>query len=218
MQKHALQSGLRVLGLGVVVIAILGGLLYLAERQEGSGQPAPTANIVTDTDHATGNPGAPVTIIEYADFQCPACASYAPVMERIISDYSPDDVRVVYRYFPLKTIHPNATLAAQAAEAASLQGKFWEMHTLLYERQAEWEKLGNPRDMFATYATTLSLDADKFTDDMDSKEVRARVNADYISGTKAGINSTPTFFVNGEEIDGPRGYDAFKEVIDAKLE
>ena len=216
-RKEKMKPVLKLLGIVVAVAAVLGGLIWLGEMQDGTDQPSPLTGEVTDLDHVQGPDDARVTVIEYADFQCPTCAAFAPVMERLVDEY-PDDLRLVVRHFPLKSIHPNATLAAEAAEAASLQDKFWEMHDILFERQSEWRDLGNPRDTFEGYAQEIGLDVERFKTDINSKAVKDRVDADYDSATGIGLSGTPSFFVNGEALeDTPQGYEAFKALIEDEL-
>ena len=119
----------------------------------------------------------------------------------------------MYRHFPLSQVHSNADTAARASEAAGNQGKFWEMHDKLFETQKTWSNQGNAEDIFAGYAEGLGLDVERFRNDIDSKEVKDRVRDDSQSGVRAGINSTPTFFINGEQIVNPRNLDEFRNVI-----
>ncbi len=217
-RKQKLMKAARWLGIAAIVAAVLGGLMFIAEQQDGGmKQPNPTSNEVTAIDHVKGNPDAAVTVIEYADFQCPACRSYAPVVHELTEAYG-DRVQFVYRHFPLKTLHPNAVAAARASEAAHLQGKFWEMNAALFASQDEWTSLANPTDAFAELAREFGLDEAKFRTDMNSKEVRQRVEADYGSGVSARITGTPTFFINGKKLEeNPRGLEAFQELLENYL-
>jgi protein-disulfide isomerase len=215
-QREKLMPLLRLAGIGLAVIAVIGGLIWLGESQDGADQPLPIDGQVSEADHVQGPADAKLTLIEYADFQCPTCAAYAPVLEQLLAEY-PDDLRLVYRYFPLKTIHPNATIASQAAEAAHLQGKFWEMHDILFNRQSEWSRLSSPRKTFIDYAEELGLDTARFETDMNSKAVKDRVDADFENATAAGLSGTPTFYLNGVALENPRGLEGFQEVLDAKL-
>ena len=162
-----------------------------------------------------GAENAKVTLVEYSDFQCPACAAFFPYVEGILSAY-PDDVRLVYRHFPLTSIHANAEEGAWASEAASKQGKFWEMYTLLFDRQKDWSNLAAPSEMFMAYADLLGLNKEQFKADYESAETRARVQTDVNSANRAGINSTPTFYLNGVALDNLRnGQDLADRVSDA---
>lgn len=205
---------LRTVGLVVLVLGVMGGLVWLAEGQD-SDQPNPIDNTVSTQDHIKGNAEASVTIVEYGDFQCPACAAYAPVGEQLMEEYG-DRVRFVFRHFPLKTIHANAVAGSRAAEAAGNQGKFWEMHDILYANQNTWAELNNPTDQFVSFAEALELNVDQFKTDMNSKEVKDRVEADYDSANAAGLSSTPSFFLNGSPIN-PRSYEDFADLVQNEL-
>lgn len=150
-----------------------------------------------DRDHVRGRPGAPLTVVEYGDYECPFCAVAYPVTEEIV-DHFGDDLLFAYRHFPLSTIHPHAALAAEASEAAASQGRFWEMHRLLFANQQRLE----PADL-AARAEILQLDVGRFADEMRSHTHRPKVQADFLSGVHSGVNGTPTFFINGHRHDGP---------------
>ncbi len=208
---------MRLVGIIVVIVGIIGGLIWIGENQDSkTTQPSPMRGAVSLVDHTLGPEMASLTLVEYSDFQCPSCAAFAPVIEQLINEY-PTTLRFVYRHFPLQSIHPNANLAAQAAEAADMQGQFWAMHEILFDRQTDWSRLANPHDLFTSYASELGLKVEQFKIDIDSPSVRNRVSADYRSGLQAGVNSTPTFYLNGEPLENPRGLEAFKAVLDAKL-
>ncbi len=175
-----------------------------------------TVNAIGPNDYARGLESAGVTMIEYSDFQCPYCKIAAPVMEQLLAVY-PNDLRMVYRNFPLRRNHLQAQIAAQAAEAAGVQGKFYEMHDLLFERQEEWSDNVAARKAFISYAEELGLDVEQFKVDMDSGAVKDKIDADYASGVTAGVQGTPSFFMNGQRMVNPQGYDWFVEAIDAEL-
>jgi protein-disulfide isomerase len=128
-----------------------------------------------------------------------------------------DKVRFVYRHFPLPQ-HGNAIIAAQAAEAAGLQGKFWEMHDLLFTHQNEWETIADPRAKFSSYAQTIGVNTVTFLKDIDSEVVQGRVSQDYKESVKNNLSYTPTFFVNGWRIQNPKTYEAFKKIIDDAIQ
>ncbi|KAA0255742.1 hypothetical protein FBQ97_06640 [Acidobacteria bacterium ACD] len=170
---------------------------------------APTAR-----DHSTGPVDAKVTVIEYADYQCPACASAQPVVKQLIGEYS-DRVRFVFRDFPLEQIHPNALAAAEAAEAAETQGKYWEMHDKLFETQEEWKDLADPIPTFTGYATALGIDGSKFRAELTNHTYRPVVKASAAGALALGVNSTPTFFINGKRLRGaPRVYSEFQALVE----
>lgn len=174
---------------------------------------------ISASDWKTGNQQSTITLIEYSDFQCPACAQYAELVNAIVGEFG-GHILFAYRYFPLRTIHPNAQLSAQAAEAAGLQGKFFEMHDVLFANQSKWAK--QPADqvtnLFTLYAQELKLDLAKFVADINSQKVIDKVNKDYDSAINAGLNSTPTFFLNGVKIRNPRGLEEFRSLIRTTIE
>lgn len=199
----------------LVIGASVWGVVQVATRTAPNYVEKPVG-IVSEADWVKGNLAAAVTLIEYGDFQCPACASYFPLVKQLSEDFS-DNLRIVYRHFPLRSIHPKAQISGQASEAAGLQGKFWEMHDLLYERQTNWVNDKNYEDLFVQYAGELELDIDKFKEDFKSDAVEDKVNGDYLSAKGAGLTGTPTFFLNGERITNPRNYDNFKTLINEAL-
>lgn len=164
-------------------------------------------------DWFKGDPKAPVSIVEYSDFQCPACKVYYPIIRKLNEDLG-DKLLIVYRHFPLRQVHKNAAAAAEAAEAAGLQGKFWEMHNALFDTQDNWAKDENPAIYFEDLASSLKLDTKKFKDDMKSAAVKNKINRDYSSGANSGVDGTPTFFLNDKLIPSPRSYDEFKKLIE----
>ncbi len=197
----------------VILFGIIGGLIYL-------GRPVSDAELfgqvtqIRETDHQKGNPDAPVVIVEYSDFECSFCASHAPIMQQLVNDLG-DQFVFVYRHFPLRGNHPNAQISAQAAEAAALQGQFWPMHDLLFEQQAAWSAIADPAEVFVGYAQELGLDPDQFRSDLTSTSTRNRVNDDYTDAIRLGLQSTPTFFINGEKLERPLQYAGFKARIEA---
>src|ERR1700730_7957963 len=144
--------------------------------------------------HVLGNPDAPVTLEEFGDFQCPPCGILSGPINQLEQDYHPR-LRVIFRHFPL-TMHRHAREAALASEAAGQQGRFWQMHDVLYREHAAWSKAADVRPLFDTYAGTLGLNIDRFNKDMESDEVKRRVDADQQQGTALGVTITPTLFVN----------------------
>lgn len=163
-----------------------------------------------------GNPEASVTLVEYSDFQCPACKNYFPLVKRL-SEELPQDLRFVYRQYPLTSIHRNAFASAKASEAAGKQGKFWEMHDLLFENQDSWSTDSNPDDKFEGYAGEIGLDIEQFKTDYDSDEVKDAVNEDITTANRLGFSSTPSFTLNGRRIENPRSYDALKQLIEDEI-
>jgi len=199
---------------GIIVLVGIVMLLW----QSGSNSPSVGESSdlkvpVSSADWSTGTFTAPITLVEYSDFQCPACGLYYPVLKQLTKDF-PEKIRFVYRNFPLSQLHANAQLAAQAAEAAGLQGKFWEMHDLLFENQRVWSDQKDALDTFIAYAQTLGLDQQKFKLDVNSALVKESVDSDFKGGIDAKVNGTPTFFLNGKKITNPQSYDEFKTLIE----
>lgn len=201
-------------GIFIVIIAlIVWGLI--AAQQKASREEASLVlpDQIVAMDHSRGSTEAPVMLVEYGDFQCPACGTYHPIVEQVVAAEGTDNLRFIFRHFPLPQ-HGNAMPAARASEAASIQGKFWEMYNMLYEKQKDWDSSSDPKTIFTAYAKEMGLDLVKFAADYDSDAVKNIINNNYKGGAKAGINSTPTFFVNGKKINGPASYEDFKKIID----
>ncbi|HSD98319.1 MAG TPA: thioredoxin domain-containing protein [Patescibacteria group bacterium] len=170
---------------------------------------------VTQKDFQT-NPNAKTVLVEYADFQCPACKAYHPVVAQLESVYG-TKLNVVYRMFPLKTIHQNAINSARAAYAASRQNAFWPMHDKLFDQQDSWAALSDPESVFIKLAKDAGLNTDQFKKDYESSDSLVFVNTSYDNATAMGLNSTPTFFLNGQHIENPQSYDDFKKLIDSAM-
>lgn len=176
---------------------------------------APGAN----PPNALGPPSAPVTIEEFADFQCPTCAGMHPVVKEMRAAYG-DRLRIIFREFPLNIpAHDKAYDAAVAAEAAGLQGKFWDMQNLLFSNQQTWARSSDYRKIFEDYAQRLGLDVAKFSSDMAGIVAKNRVDADLQRGRSLNVNSTPTFYLNGKQL-GEEGMtsDGMRRLIDAELQ
>lgn len=201
-------------GFIVIIGLITWGMVAAANKAERESAGVAPVDAVTQNDHVKGNMDSKVTLIEYSDFQCPACAAYHPLIEKVMADYS-DKIRFVSRHFPLPG-HPNAIPAAKASVAASEQGKFWEMHSELFVNQANWEKSTEAKTIFTNYAEKLGLDMEKFAIDYESATTTDRIDASLKSGIKAGVNSTPTFYLNGKKIQA-QTYEQFKKLIDEAL-
>lgn len=162
---------------------------------------------VNEKDHAVGPMKAPIVIVEYGDYQCPHCARAYPIMERLKKRLG-EELLFVYRHFPMAETHPDAPIAARAAEAAGRQGRFWETHALLFENQNALDS-----DSLVGYAESLDLDMERWLLDMDSDAIEAKVEEDFKSGVRSGANGTPTFFVNGNRYDGDWSYEPFLEAL-----
>jgi protein-disulfide isomerase len=203
----------------VVVLAVIAAAFLSGSVSPQSAFKATTVPAITAADWQRGNTQAKVSVIEYGDFQCPACAQYEPIMEQLEKEYA-GNVIFVFRNFPLYQIHQDAMISSQAAEAAGLQGKYWEMHDLLYKNQPQWETASADTvvsKFYDGYAQSLGLNVSKFDTDINSDAVKAKVQKDLDSGNAAQVDHTPTFFVNLAQIPNPTSYAAFKAVIDAAL-
>lgn len=161
------------------------------------------------------SPNEKAVLVEFGDFQCPACGSYYPIVKQVVDSHS-DDLTFVFRNFPLSQ-HKNALPSAYAVEAAGKQGKYWEMFDKIYSSQNDWEGLSNPKKTFETYAEGLGLDINKFKDDVDSKEIKDKVQADYQDGISLQVNATPTFFLNAQKLESPRSLDEFNSLVEAAI-
>lgn len=202
--------------IGVIIFTILFlGLGWLIVDRTPTNTPINLTT--TQTDHITGNASASAILIEYSDFQCSACADYQPLVNQVKEELG-NNLQIIFRHFPLSNIHPNAHLAAQASEAAANQDAFWPMYDLLFKNQSAWTNLEDPEEKFYQYATDLGLDLKQFTTDLTSKETIDKVGFDYQSGIKAGVNSTPSFFINNEKITNPASYEAFLKIVKDKIQ
>lgn len=202
-------------GAAVILVASVYGLILLANSPQTNPDLVKLPPI-TKEDITTGNPNAKAVLVEYADFQCPACAAYQPFINQLMVDFK-DKIYFVYRFFPLIQTHKNAMISAQAGYAANLQGKFWEMDNLLYSTQKSWENSSDAKKLFIDYAKTLKLDMKKFQADLESEQGKKIINEQYSQGLNIGVNSTPTFFLNGVKIENPRSYEDFKRLIDDEI-
>lgn len=230
------NSGLPLVIIGIVLlVAIVGGWwLYSSSKAtpqqrvntntvSNNPQPQPNNTPITSTvlgaqpPHFKGAQNSPVVIEEFADYQCPTCAAMHPVMNEINAMYG-SRIKFIYRNYPLTQIHKNGYDAAVAAEAAGLQGKFWEMQNLLFQNQRNWSNADDARSLFADYAQTIGLDVEKFKSDMSGMAAKQRVDADLGRGRSLNISSTPTIFVNGVSVPYPQmTVDGMKQIIDAEL-
>jgi len=207
----------------IAILAIIGTVFVLMKlasitpKSDNNTNNSKIAPAILDSDNVKGNKNAKITIIEYSDFQCPACNAYFPILKQINDEFS-KDILFVYRHFPLKQIHKNAESAARASEAAKEQGKFWEMHDMIFVNQSVWAEDKNAKDIFIKYAKNLELDANKFKADIDSQKIKDKVNSDYQGGFQASVNSTPSFFLNGNKIQNPRSVEEFRNIINQELE
>jgi protein-disulfide isomerase len=209
------------IGIGAATLAIVIGAAFFVG---GSSSPTQESAKLTEEQmkklvpadsHQKGNKDAKVTLVEFGDFQCPACGMAHPVVNQLIEDYK-DQINFVYREYPLAS-HQNARVAAHAAEAAGAQGKFFEMYDALFQNQKEWSESKSPMEQFESYAQNIGLDVEQFKKDVSDKKYEDKINRDISDGNTVGVRATPTFFLNGEEIRGGLPYDSFKAKIDEAL-
>jgi len=194
----------------LVVLAVV--VLYFFT---GAAATAPSrAAPVSSSDITYGPKDAKLTVIEYSDFQCPFCAVYAPILGQLRQKYG-DQVQFVYRFYPLSN-HKWATIAAKVAYAAYLQGKFWEMHDLLFKNQDQWAGSSDPRPLFDQYANQLGLDMTKFHNDADAPSTTDFIKKQAAEGKAAGVTHTPWFVVGGKSVL-PRSFEQFDKVIQGAL-
>lgn len=177
----------------------------------------PEINVITKNDLIKWSPDKKIILVEYSDFQCPWCKTFHDFLQEFESSKSANfpitkKVMLVFRHFPLYQSHPASMDAAYAAQATALQGKFWEMDDQLFGKQEIWSVSANPRQEFINMAKEIKLDIEKFKSDMDSKVVKDKVQADLASGNQAGVNSTPTFFLNGKKMEFTT-LDEFKKLL-----
>jgi len=166
---------------------------------------------VSAGDHAEGHVTAPLTLVEYGDYQCPYCGAAYPVIKRIQKALG-QRLRFVFRNFPLTQAHPYALIAAEAAEAAGLQGKFWQMHDLIYENQEELEP-----GILPSWAGQIGLDPEEFGLSIRREEVAKRIRDDRVSAIRSGVNGTPTFFINGARYEDPADYNSLLAGLEEPL-
>jgi protein-disulfide isomerase len=163
---------------------------------------------VSERDHIAGRTNARLTLVEFGDYQCPYCGAAHPIVKKLQRDLG-DKLRFVFRNFPLTQAHPYAMIAAESAEAAALQGKFWEMHDVIYENQDQLDP-----SFLSLWAKEIHLDMNEFGKVLKEGRVTERLREDRSSGIRSGVNGTPTFFINGIRFDGEADYEELREALD----
>lgn len=200
---------------GTIILIVAVAFLFSRSAPATETTTVDTAQLVANATKIVGKDDAPVTVVEFSDFQCPSCLAAQPMVEQVLKQY-PDTVKFVYRHFPLDQIHHNARLAAQASEVALTEQKFWEYHDLLFKHQSDWENITDKTqllDTFAEYASQLKIDKKQFLEKIESAEVAKAVQTDQDLGNSIGVDATPTFFVNGKKTAAPQ----LLTVIEASL-
>lgn len=201
------------------VVIILGAVFFFGGSSKNtpatSGVKVNTDILIRSDSYKVATDSASVTLVEFADYQCPACGSYHPLLKQLLSEFA-GKLDFVYRNYPLQQ-HPNARIAAQAAEAAGSQGKFWQMHDAIFENQIKWSDANNAKDIFTGYAKTIGLDMDRFNKDIDSDSIKEKIDRDTADGNTLGVNSTPTFYLDAEKLENPASLDDFRTLVKAAI-
>lgn len=194
----------------IVFIAFFGTIIFLIKQNQNKPVELSSNGYVK----GSGN----VTLVEFGDFQCPACKAYEPIVQQLSKEFK-GKVKLVFKNFPLTSVHPNAMLAAKFAVAADNQGKFWEMHDWLYENQDSWAGLsgGDARSKMIAEAKKLKLDIDKLNKDIDSSETQGKISETQNEGIESGVAGTPTFFLDNKKIETPASYEEFKKIVQAEV-
>ena len=196
--------------IGFITVVLLGAAVWYsshAAKQSNEG-------VVVGTQHVKGDPEAVVKLVEYSDFQCPACAAFQPIINDVLEAFG-DQIQFEYKHFPLTAIHPLAEPAARAAEAAAQQGKFFEFHDKLFENQKAWSQSPNPTAFFVRYAEELGLDVAQFRRQLRSSILRDEVRADATEGRSLELTGTPTFFLNGQRMQIETYQDFYNQIARA---
>jgi protein-disulfide isomerase len=207
--------------IAVVVLLFVGVFAFSGHKSNSNSKSSSRGG--TPTNHVEGQGKSGVTLVEYGDYQCPFCEQYYPVVKQIAAEFN-DQIIFQFRNLPLTSIHQNAFAGARAAEAAAAQGKFWEMHDVLYQNQSQWSESSNPSQFFQLYAKQLGLNVAQFNKDYSSNKVNEAINADtaeFPKDYKAATGSydankdegTPTFFLNGKKIQSTANASSFESQI-----
>lgn len=198
-----MKTETKILGLifGLTAILVAGAVFFLSKPQDSSKVLGLQTQVQIDYDKGqkVGSDSAKVRVAEFSDLQCPACKATSGIVKKLIGDHKDGSFQFVYMHFPLSQ-HKNANLAANAAEDAGEQGKFWEMHDKLFETQNDWADLGDPADFFAKLAQDIGIDGQKVKEAVKSNKYSEKINQNVTEGNKAKVNATPTFFINGKKV------------------
>ncbi len=199
--------------LAVLFIGFGGFIIYTKQKSNQNGG---SVDLAAGSNHVLGTATTGVSIVEFGDFQCPACGQYYPLFKALKEKYG-DKISFQFRHFPLVNIHPNAMAAHRASEAASKQNKFWEMHDMLYERQQQWSSSTDASKIFENYATELELNMEQYKKDITNESVSGIINADVKAAQAIDASSTPTIVIGGKKVDKlpqPNDIAAFTKLID----
>lgn len=210
MKKEAI-----VLGVIAVVVIIAGIVLFKTSSPDprSAGSAIDASSLIRTHSQKSGPDNAKATLVEFGDFQCPACGAAHPIIKAIQEANKDKSFQFVFRNFPLSQ-HQNAMLASEVAESAGNQGKYWEMHNKIYESQAEWSESASAREIFTNYAKDLGLDLTKFNNDLDKHTFAEIIKTDVADGNKIGVNATPTFYFNGQKLEHTPTAEELQKMID----
>ncbi|MCR4334795.1 MAG: DsbA family protein [Patescibacteria group bacterium] len=212
MEQNSLQKWIWPASFVAVIVVLIGLLVLVNNNYQGKTLvDVFLTKPIDSNDHTKGNEKSAVTLVEYSDFQCPACGAYYPLVKKITEQFG-DKIYFAYRHFPLSQ-HQNAKLSSFVSEASGKQGKFFEMHDMIFDNQLAWSESNDAKKIFTEYAMKLGLDMEKFNADIESKEIIQKVDNDAISGVNSGVDSTPSFFLNGKKINNPQSYEEFEKII-----
>ncbi len=200
----------------IVVVIVFAVILFSGGSKVENNFTKEELSKVLENDYVEGKVDSKVVFIEYLDFQCPACKAYAPFMDEAKEAYG-DRVAFVTRHLPLTEIHPNAELAGRAAESAGLQGKYKEAHDILFDRQNEWSRKRLSLNLFDSYMEEIGLDMEKYKEDLSSDAVIKKVKTDLAAAQFLGLNSTPSFLLQGEPLANPRTIEELGILFDAEF-
>lgn len=226
--KDFIQKNKTFLIVGIVTLVIFVGGVFLFSGAGNSSTSTKVVNssllvpqnAIVTSGFANGNylpasPSASVTLVEFGDYECPACALYSPLTKQILTDFA-GKISYIFRNYPLPQ-HKNASISSYAVEAAGLQGKYWEMHEKMYATQGDWSNLSDPTLIFVGYAQGFGLNVDQFTADLKLPAIINKVKSDFNDGNTIGITETPTFYLNGKKITLSGSYDQLKSFIESAL-
>lgn len=218
-----------ILGIIATIILIAGGVFLMSKGSPGpattTGTTVSSSILVPKDSNITGgiengnylpaSSSAKLTLVEFGDYECPACGVYSGFVKRLITEM-PGKINVVFRSYPLPQ-HANAMISSQAAEAAGLQGKFWQMHDKLYETQGNWSTNSDAKSIFVDYAKELGLDVNKFTTDIELQSIKDKIQNDKKDGDTVNLTETPTFYLNGVKITLTGNYEDLKKLVSGQL-
>lgn len=215
--KKYLPTILIVLGIVVVVGFVVWALVKPDSSQQNASKTlTPQDTAALKTGGTVGDPNAKVVVTEFGDYQCPACGQWHPFIKDTVIPQYQDKILFVFKNYPLTSLHKNAQTSAQAVEAAALQGKFWEMHNIVYDNQKDWVDLENPESKFEQYASQIGLNVGQWKKDKDGQKVKDLIAADVALGTKLGLPGTPSFLINGTLVQ-PQQFNDLTNAIDKAL-